>query len=142
MQPTFFSGNRRMRSTRNARGMVLMVFLVCLAVAAALMIGAARMAMTSHQATQTASWNVQAQWLAESGGERAAAKLAADAAYAGETWALPAAELGGQDGGVVRIQVKPIAGEEKRREVKIEADFPDDPLHYARQEKAIVLDLP
>ena len=127
---------------RNRRGMVLIVFLVCLAVAAALIAGAARIALTSHQATQTASWSVQARLLAESGVERAAAKLAADAAYTGESWTIPAAEFGGQEGGIVRIQVQPAADQPRRRTLKIEAEFPDDPVHYARQEKEIALDLP
>jgi type II secretory pathway component PulK len=122
--------------------MVIIVFLVCLAVAAAMIAATARIALTAHRATQTASWNEQARLLAESGVERAAAKLAADAAYAGETWTIPAAELGGQDGGVVRIQVKPAADNEKRRTLSIQADFPEDPVNYARQEKEINLDLP
>jgi hypothetical protein len=139
MQSPLFSRNW---PARRPRGMVLIVFLACLAVAMALIVGTAKIAVTSHQATQTASWKVQAQWLAESGAERAAAKLAADAAYAGEDWAIPAAELGGQEGGEVRIRVKPVAGEEKRRTIRIEADFPDDPLHYARQEKEITVEIP
>jgi type II secretory pathway component PulK len=126
--------------------MVLIVFLACLAVAAALIAGTARIALVSHQAAQTASWNAQARWLAESGAERAAAKLAADAAYAGETWTIPAVEFGGQEGdqegGIVRIQIQPAADQPQRRTLKIEADFPDDPVHYARQQKEIVLDLP
>jgi Tfp pilus assembly protein PilV len=107
-----------------------------------MIIGAAKMALTSHQATQTASWSVQARLLAESGVERAAAKLAADAAYAGETWTIPAADFGGQEGGVVRIQVKPAVGEEKRRTIHVEADFPEAPVHFARQEKEINVAIP
>ncbi|MCC6125244.1 MAG: hypothetical protein IT426_09800 [Pirellulales bacterium] len=138
MQFPFPPNYRRTQSARRPRGFVLIVFLVCLAVAAALIVGTARIALTSHKAAQTAAWSVQARWLAESGVERAAAKLAADAAYAGETWTVSAAELGGQEGGAVRIEVKLVAGEEKRRTIRVEADFPEDPLHYARQEKEIV----
>jgi len=126
----------------NRRGMVLMVFLVCLAVAAALIVGTARIAMTAHKATQTASWSVQSRLLAESAVERAAAKLAADPAYTSETWTVPAADFGGEDGGVARIDVKRVAGQDKRRTVKVEADFPDDPVNYARQQKEIIVDLP
>jgi Tfp pilus assembly protein PilX len=132
----------RTRTLHRRRGMVLIIFLVCLAVAAAMIAATARIALTAHRATQTVSSSAQARLLAESGGERAAAKLAADAAYSGETWTVPAAELGGQDAGVVRIQVKPAAGEEKRRTIAIQADFPDDPVNYARQEKEIIVDLP
>jgi hypothetical protein len=130
------------RSLRNPRGMVLIVLLVCLAVAAALIAGAAKIALSSHRATQVASWSAEARWLAESAAERAAAKLAAEKDYSGETWTIPAAELDGQDSGVVRIQVKPVAQFKNRRIVKIEADFPVDPVHFARQEKEIIVDLP
>ena len=40
----------------------------------------------------TFGWNAQAQLLVESGMERAAAQLAADADYSGETWKIPAEE--------------------------------------------------
>jgi type II secretory pathway component PulK len=135
-------GNHRTRKFQNRRGMVLIVLLVCFALAAAMIIGAVRIALTAHKATQTAAWSVQARWLAESGVERAAAKLAADAAYTGETWTIPAEELGAEESGVVRIEVQPVSGQEKRYKLKIEADFPDDPVHRTRQEKEVVLDIP
>lgn len=141
MQLTIHSRCYRRRNRRHRSGLVLILFLACLAVATALIIGAARMAVTSHQATQTTSWSVQARWLAESGAERAAAKLAADSAYTGETWTIPAADLGGEDGGVVRIQVKP-GGNEKHRTIRVEADFPEDPVHFAKQEKEINVTIP
>jgi Tfp pilus assembly protein PilV len=142
MQSYSLSTNYRMRSPRHRRGMVLIVLLVCLAVAAALILSAGRIALVSHQATQTAQWKTQSRWLVESGMERAAAKLAADPAYAGETWNIPAAELGTEDNGVVRIEVKPVDGQPSRRAVRIEADFPDDPVHRTRQEKEIVIEIP
>jgi Tfp pilus assembly protein PilV len=146
MQHPSHSTDSRNRSTGNRRGMVLIILLVCLAVAVMLIAGAVKIALTSHKATQTASWSVQARWLAESAAERAAAKLVADPAYAGETWKIPAEEFGGQkdgsEGGTVRIEVKPLSGQEKRRTIKIEADFPDDPVHFARQQKEILVDLP
>jgi type II secretory pathway component PulK len=130
------------RKKYRSRGAVLVICLVCLALAAVMMIASAKIALTSHRAAQTASWTTQANWLAESGVERAAAKLAADPKYAGETWNVPAAELGGEENGVVRIQVEDLTGEENRRTVKVEADFPDDPVHYARRQKEIIVDLP
>jgi Tfp pilus assembly protein PilX len=142
MKIPLYARKYRTRTPHRRRGMVLIIFLVCLAVAAAMIAATARIALTAHRATQTVSFSAQARLLAESGAERAAAKLTSDAAYSGETWTIPAVELGGQDAGVVRIQVKPAAGEEKRRTVTVQADFPDDPVHYARQEKEIIVDLP
>ena len=60
--------------------------------------------------------------------------------YAGETWTIPAEELAGDDGAVVRIQVEAIAGQPQRRSVRVEADYPDAPEHRCRQMKQIVVD--
>jgi Tfp pilus assembly protein PilV len=136
------SQKTRPHSPADRRGMVLIVLLVCLAIAAALILATVRIALVSHRATQTAAWKTQARLLVESGAERAAAKIAADPAYAGETWKIAAAELGGEEAGVVRIEVQTPAEQPKRRTVKIEADFPDDEVHRARQAKEIAVELP
>jgi Tfp pilus assembly protein PilV len=142
MQITIMSNKVRARKKRPSRGFVLIMFLVCLAVAAALIAGTAKIAISSHRATQNASCSAQARWLAESGVERAAASLAIDAEYKGETWNIPASEIGGPDAGVVRIKVLPVADQPTRRTIEVEADFPDDPVYCSRQTKEIILDLP
>jgi hypothetical protein len=99
-------------------------------------------AVAERGAMETRQWQEQAAWLAESGLERAAARLAADPGYRGETWTIPAAELGGQDGAVVRIEVEPDAEQpERRRRVSVQADYPDDPRHRARRSKEIAVRL-
>jgi type II secretory pathway component PulK len=122
-------------------GMVLILMLGCLAVATALLVVGVKLAVLSHRAAQDCEHGVQAQWLAESAVERAAAKLAADAAYAGETWLIPAKELGGDESGVVKISINAIPQRTNGRLVKVEADFPDDPLAHARCSKEITLEL-
>jgi type II secretory pathway component PulK len=127
---------------RKPRGVILILVLVCLAVAAALIVVAVRLAAVAYRAAQTDEQNLQAAWLVESGLERASARLAADPDYSGETWRLPAAELDGQRAGVVAITVRPAADQPSRRIVRVQADFPDDPLLRSRQNKEIVIDLP
>ena len=122
------------------RGAVLVVVLVCLAVAAAMFVVLVKLAATGRQSMQTQCWRMQAQWLAESGLERAAARLAADAKYTNETWTLAAEELGG-DAGVVRIRTEAVADQPNRRLVSVEADYPDDPQHRVRCNKQIVVDV-
>jgi Tfp pilus assembly protein PilX len=124
------------------RGMILILILACLAIAAALLIVGVKLALSNHRFTRTFGWSIQAQCLAESGLERAAAQLAADADYSGETWKIPADNLGGADAGIVTIEVKPVTGQTNRRLVKVQSDFPDDPQDRVRYSKELTLELP
>jgi Tfp pilus assembly protein PilX len=124
------------------RGMILILILACLTIAAALLIVGVKLALSNHRFTQTFRWNMQAQCLAESGMDRAAAQLSADADYSGETWKIPAEQLGGEAAGIVTIEVKPIEGQTNRRLVKVQSDFPDDPQDRVRYSKELTLELP
>ncbi|MGA2798430.1 MAG: hypothetical protein ABSE63_12685 [Thermoguttaceae bacterium] len=123
------------------RGVILILVLACLAIASVLLVTGIKLALSSHRAQRTMGWSLQVQWLAESGMERAAAQLAADADYKGETWKISAKDLGGDDAGTVKIEVKSVPEHENRRLVKVEADFPDDPLDRVRYSKELTLEL-
>jgi hypothetical protein len=125
---------------RRQRGAILVVVLVCLAVATALSVVVVRQTTAEHQVAQTSHRRLQALWLAEAGVQRAAARVTADPGYAGETWTISAKELAGDDNGVVRIQVETVAGQPQRRSVRVEADYPDTPAYRCRQVKRIVVD--
>ncbi len=85
---------------------------------------------------------LQAEWLVESGLERARARLAADSSYAGETWTLGASDLGlpespaivtgagngDRGGGVVTITVD-RSGQDRGGECRVQADYPRDGPH-------------
>lgn len=120
------------------RGVVLFIAIVCTAMAALVFLAILKTAVAERRALETRQWQEQASWLVESGLQRAAARLAAEPDYQGETWKIPAAELGGRDGAVVRIQVEPD-GDEAGRRVSVQADYPDAPEHRARQSKQIVV---
>jgi type II secretory pathway component PulK len=122
------------------RGAILVVILVCFVVAATLFVLLARWGFAEHRAAETRYWDLQAQWLAEAGLERAAARFAADANYTGETWAISANDLAGNSSGVVRINVEKDANRPNRRRVSVEADYPDDPAHRCRWQQQIVVD--
>ncbi|MBN1590149.1 MAG: hypothetical protein JW888_11585 [Pirellulales bacterium] len=125
---------------RPRHGAILIVVLVCLAVATAVSIVVVRQIVTERQATQMHFRRLQASWLAEAGIERAAARLAADPEYTGETWTIPANELVSDEGGVVRIHVETIKDQPERRSVRVEADYPDMPERRCRQVKEILVD--
>jgi hypothetical protein len=126
--------------TAGRRGAILIIILVCFTLAAAMFVVLARLAATARNAAEQQHWSVQAQWLAEAGFERAAARLIGPPGYSGETWTIPPAQLSGRDGAVVKIRVEKIAGKTARRRVEVEASYPDDPVHRSRCTREIVLE--
>jgi hypothetical protein len=123
------------------RGAILVVIIVCFVVAATLFVLLARSAVADRRAAETRYWSVQAQWLAEAALERAAARLATDAKYDGETWTVPAEQFGGDRGGVVTIGLDSSDTDHPgRRLVRVEARYPDDPVHCCQWEKQVVME--
>jgi hypothetical protein len=134
-------GEGRRRPKPNRRGSVLIVILVCFIIAAAMFVMLGRQAVAQRNAAEMRLWTVQAQWIAEAAVERAAARLKADAKYPGETWAIAAAEIGGKQDAKARIHVEPLAGRPESRLVRVEADYPDEPVHRARWTKQTTIDV-
>ncbi|MFC1596812.1 hypothetical protein ACFL5Q_02590 [Planctomycetota bacterium] len=123
------------------RGAVLLVALVVIIVAAAVFVSVLQLSVAERRRVETEAWQVQAAWLAESGLERAAAQLAANPVYAGETWNLSADLLGAAHGAVVRIEVETVEEQEQRRLVRCVADYPDHPHRRARESKQLMIDV-
>ena len=121
------------------RAVVLLVILATLALMVPIFLSVLKLAAVQRKTLDTQWEQTQAAWLAESAVERAAARLAADPAYSGETWAVSAAELAGPDAGLVNIRVEPAAGRPDRRVVRVQADYPDHPQDRARCNKEILL---
>lgn len=134
------SGTRRARNGRR-RGAVLVIVLVCVAVAALVMVTLARMAAAERKLLESGGEQIQADWLADSALERAAATLAKNPEYRGETWTIPADQIGGLDSAAVKIEVQPVSENDARRLVRVQADYPDDPSHRVRRTKQAVVDL-
>jgi hypothetical protein len=129
------------RSATRRRGAILVAVIVCLVIASSLLVSTLGVAVSQRHAVEVQLWRIEAEWLAQSGLGRAAARLAADAHYAGETWWLPAEEFGGREAAVVRIEVKAVPGEPGRRSVRVEADYPDDPQQRARHTSEALLEV-
>jgi Tfp pilus assembly protein PilX len=129
------------RNDRKRRGAVLIVAMVCVAVATAAMISLVRLAMAQRNRLGAEALRLQCAWLAESALERAAWRLAADPKYPGETWNLPADTFGGSDPAAVTIQVEPIPEQPMRRLVRVRADYPDHPEDRVRLSRQAVVEL-
>jgi len=132
----------RQRHPNRRRGLTLVPALVCLVVASLLCAALIKKAHTQRELVRSAEHQVQAEWLAESGLERAVARLAADRAYPGETWNIPSDMLGNQGAGtgVVRIVVSSV-NEPTARKVWVEADYPSGDESRARQSRTLTVDL-
>lgn len=144
-------GGRRARSassppeggtTNNRRGGVLIVVLVVLIIAASILGSVLKLA-GSYRRDQVSEQNkAQADWLAESGLERAVHRLQSDPAYSGETWKCSPEELQRFDGGEVVIRVESVKQKPEERRVIIEAVFPSGAATPARRTKELTVPQP
>ncbi len=125
---------------RRPGGVVLVVVLVCLMIASMLSVAVVRQIVAERRTLEMSHRNLQTRWFAETGLERAAARLAVDEKYSGETWTIPAKELAASDPAVIRIQVETVAEQPQRRSVRVEADYPADSQQRCRKMKQIVVD--
>jgi hypothetical protein len=124
------------------RGAVLLVAMVCFGVAAVAFTSLVRLAAAEQGALEAETWRLQAAWLAESGLERAAARLDADPGYQGETWRIPAESLGARDAAVVKIEVEALPERPQQRLARVRAVYPDHPHRRAQESKQMVIALP
>jgi hypothetical protein len=128
------------RRGRQHKAFVMIGVLVVLGVISVLVLNWMRGAIARRGQVREADERLQAEWLAEAGLERAAARLAAKADYAGEVWSIGAAELGGPDGGRVEIHVVPLTDRPAARHVSVVADYPADPVRQSRVTKELNLE--
>jgi Tfp pilus assembly protein PilX len=142
-------------NSTSRRGLTTVAVLVCLLIitlisGALLKVGLARRNMGREHERR-----LQAEWLAESGVDRALARLARDRNYSGETWPISATDLGLREVGattastgsadrsaaIVTIAVEPIPGEANRRRIRVQADYPADEPRRSRHSKKMLIDL-
>lgn len=124
------------------RGVVLVAAIVCLLVV--MLMGAAilRSIALRHRQGREDLYRMQALWLAESAAERCAARLRDERGYTGETWRVRLAQGAAAVEGTAVIRVEPAEGHTASRRVRIEAHWPDHPLHRRLLRKELLIQLP
>lgn len=133
--------------SKHRRGSVMVVVIVALMVVLALGAALVRAGMMQSRQQLLEERREQAAWLAESGFERAYAGLKTSPEYRGETWKIPASELGDRAAGLVEISVAAVPEKAGRILVNSSATYPageDEtkaPTLHARVTKTILLDL-
>ena len=114
------------------RGGFSIVVLVCLLISTMILASLLKIMWLHNRQSGRELLRVQSQWLADSGLERAASRLAVDRQFSAETWAIDAAQLGGRDGAVVSIQIENVEAQPLQRLVVVEAVYPANGPDQAR----------
>ena len=142
-------------TSNSRRGMTTIAVLVCLLIITLISGALLKVGLAQRESNRDRERHLQAEWLAESGVDRALARLIIDRNYTGETWSITAGELGlpeptaptestGQadrSAAIVTIAVEPIAGEANRRRLRVQADYPADPPRRVRHSQQMLIDL-
>jgi hypothetical protein len=118
-------------------GVVAAAALACLFLTVLISAGLAASVLQRHRQSQRQAREAQAVWLAESAARRGAARLRMEPEYVGETWSIPASELGGRYSGKAVIVVSGDGADAGQRRIAVEAFYPDDPVHRTRVTKEI-----
>jgi type II secretory pathway component PulK len=112
------------RPVTSRRGAAIVFGLVTLLVASLLVAAVIKTAALSHRQLQRDELRVQANLLADAGCERVLAKLRQQPDFTGETWTVPAEQLGLGRTAAVKCQVSTDAAGADRRIVSVTAEYP------------------
>jgi type II secretory pathway component PulK len=138
-----------------SRGMTVVAVLVCLIIVTLISGAVLKVSVAQRELARSQERRLQAEWLAESGVERATARLGGDRDYVGETWSLSAQDLARSEqeptvaspakaetpAARVTITVVRVPASANRRRVHIQADYPVDAQGRSRHTKEIMIDL-
>jgi Tfp pilus assembly protein PilX len=132
----------RTNESSRRRGAALIAAMIAVLLASAVGTILLKTALAQRRTAIREQRRQQSIWLAESAIERAAAKLSRDAAYTGETWTIPAAELGGRGGARVVIKAsRTPSASGTLRTVSVTAEYPLDSPHRSRTTKTVTIDV-
>jgi type II secretory pathway component PulK len=134
------------KTVSSSRGLTVVAVLVCLIIITLVSGTVLKIGLAQRELARAQERRLQAEWLAESGAQRAMARLAADSTYKGETWSVSAQDLGqseriSESAATVAIAVERDAADPARRRVIVTADYPRDPPRRARHTRELMIDL-
>ena len=134
--------SKRRRSIHGRRGVIIIGVMVVITIAMMMLVSWLRTTGVERRQVAKLQHRAQAAWLAESGVERAAARLAASADYAGETWKPELTKSERASTAQVVIRVTAVAGHPDRKLVSAQATLGSDPLTLTQRTKETTVQLP
>ncbi len=132
---------RRAAPSPRRRGLASVAVLVALLILGVIGLTLLKVGLARRAEVGAEERRLQADWLAESGLERASARLATAGDYPGETWEIPAEELGGRGPATVAIRVGPVADRPDRRKVRVQADYPTGSSLRTRKSRETLMEI-
>jgi len=123
-------------------GVVLLVVMVCLLIVTMAGGSAVKTALTQRRQMQREQFRRQADLLAASAIDRAAANLRTNPDYSDETWNVSADAVGAGYPASIDIQVKQLEDRRQRRVVSVVVDYPAGNDRRARVSRTLFVDLP
>ena len=123
------------------RGTVIAAALVEFIVASTILFAVLQSVVGHHRQMIKGRHELQSQWLAQAGIDRAVAQLRKSASYRGETWHVSADELDGLDAAEVQIRVEPVAEKSGELHLIVVARDPSDPVHCVKQTREATIHL-
>jgi type II secretory pathway component PulK len=143
------------RAATPSRGMTVVAVLVCLIILTLVSGAIMKVSVAHRDLARRQEYRLQAEWLAESGAQRAIARLGRDRDYAGETWAVSHDDLGlspaapaekkslepNETAARITIAVTRVPDNANRRRVHIQADYPLAEPSRSRHSREITIDL-
>lgn len=122
------------------RGSALIIAMICLVLTSVLTVSLVQIVLLQRGQVERDEWQLQAEWLAESGIDRAVAQLSTNASYNGEEWLLHPPDAPAPLGRVTITIDR--AAEGAGLHVTAVADVPHDAEERARVRKTILMESP
>jgi hypothetical protein len=120
---------------------VVVVAMIVLLLVSMIGVSLVRLALAQQKQVHREQIRLQAEWLAEAGLNRGAARLAADPEYTGEDWRIAPEALKTRRGGLVKIGVEPDEPQTAEATLRVTATFPVETEHRAQVSRAVRISL-
>jgi len=122
--------------------LITVIFLIVLLLVSLTMASLVRAMLTQRELVRAGSIRLQADWLAQSALNRAAARLKTEPAWSGETWNIAAEELRQTNAAAITIEVRNDESRSTRRQVRVTVLSPPEGPPRVRLQRTYAVDLP
>ena len=119
--------------------MISVAVLIALMIVAVLCAAMLKVGFARRHQLKGFEHQVQADWLLESGIDRAVSRIGASSDYQGETWSIPTEDFGGRGAGVVSIKVQPVVNGPPGRRIEVTAEYFTGPVQRSRRSQTLIL---
>lgn len=110
-------------TTSRRRGSVFPIFIIALVVLATVTGSLLKTTLLQRKRVKADNIAAQADWLAISALDRAAARLTASTEYSGEDWKIASETLGGKSSAIVNLTVQEVPDSETQKQITVRVNY-------------------